>query len=390
MKVPGAGHGGPRRIAGVARMGLVAPSTQARPPAAQVSFPQALAIRTEVDRGARTVADGKTATVPGSRAVHINEIDVDIAFRFHCPVTGELVAGPEHYGPSPATAFLLGPEADEFDHLAPQLEPIWEEVRAAHDEDERSPWRLFDEFCRRLEGHDNLVLFSLTSSGIACGPVSSTVHVCIDFSHPAADDGDVDADEEGDEGAAGEDSIPVAVVPLPRRIPLTALETLLAAYRHVARDVSGEPEYGPIDMLVGYRDLDSGEGFMAFEFEGGEGEEPCGPPLERLRGGETLAIQLHDGWLADGVELIDGKDYRPTQAEIRAAEALEESAGPDDPCLFPDDTGFYALGIGLDGEGLSIETIAVGCGMNGESLVRPAVFPESLRRRIAAFLARLA
>jgi len=28
--------------------------------------------------------------------------------------------------------------------------------------------------------------------------------------------------------------------------------------------------------------------------------------------------------------------------------------------------------------------------MNGESLLKPAVFPESLRRRIGAFLSRLA
>ena len=52
--------------------------------------------------------------------------------------------------------------------------------------------------------------------------------------------------------------------------------------------------------------------------------------------------------------------------------------------------GFYALGIGLVGDRLSIEPIAVDCGMHGESLVRPVVFPESLRRRIAAYLAGLA
>lgn len=327
--------------------------------------------------------------------MHINEIEVDIAFCFYCPMSGELVTGPEHYEPSPATAFLLGPEADDFDYLSPELEAIWEELRAAHDEDEQSPWQLFDEFCRRLEGHDNLVLFSLTSSGIACGPVSSTVHVCIDFSYLADDEDEEDdeekivADVEDDLDPSGEVPATAGIMSLPRHIPLAALDDLLAAYRRIARDVSGEPDQGPIDMLVGYRDLDAGEGFMAFEFEGGEGEEPYGAPLERLRSGEALAIQLHDGWLADGVELIDGQDYRPTRAEIRAHEALEESADPADPRLFPDDTGFYALGVGLDGERLRIETIAIGCERNGQSLVRRAVFPESLRRRIATFLARL-
>ncbi len=325
--------------------------------------------------------------------MHINDIEVDISFSFYCPMTGELVTGPEHYGPSPATAFLLGPEAEEFDYLAPELEPIWQEVRDAHDEDEQSPWQLFEEFCRRLDGHENLVLFSLTSSGIACGPVSSTVHVCIDFAYLADEDEEEEEDsddEEGERDADGRGTAAEAVASLPGHFPLSVLDSLLAAYRRVARDVSGEAEYGPMDMLVGYRNLAEGEGFMGFEYDDGEGEAGCGTPLDRLEAGEKLAIQLHDGWIGDGVELIDGKTYRPTRQEIRDSEALEESAEPDDPRLLPEDTGFYALGIGLDGERLTIETVAVGCGMNGESLLRPAVFPESLRRRVAVFLTRLA
>jgi hypothetical protein len=63
---------------------------------------------------------------------------------------------------------------------------------------------------------------------------------------------------------------------------------------------------------------------------------------------------------------------------------------PGDPRLLPEDTGFYALGVGLEGGRLVLEPIAISCGMNGESLVRAAEYPESLRRRIAAYLARLA
>lgn len=317
--------------------------------------------------------------------MHVVEIEVDPAFRFHCPMTGILVAAPDHFGPSPATAFLLGPEADALEHLSPALEPIWREACAAHGEGARSPRRPFDAFRRRLEGHDTLVLFSLVERGTA----RSTRHVCIDFGSPVQrEDEETPAVEQDAPDAAG-DAPSAAVVPLPRHVPLSALEAILAAYRRVARDVSGEPEYGPIDMLVGYRDLASGVGFMAIEFEDGEGEPPCGTPQERLRNGEKLAIQLHDGWLADGVELIDGKRYRPTSGEIRADEVLAESADPSDPRLLPDDTGFFALGIGSSGDKLTVEPIAVGCGMHGESLVRAAVFPESLRRRVAAFLARL-
>jgi hypothetical protein len=330
--------------------------------------------------------------------VHVNDIEVDISFRFHCPVTGELVTGPEHHGPSSATAFLLGPEAEEFDFLSPELEPIWQAVRDAHDEDEQSPWQLFEEFCQRLEGYENLVLFSLTSSGIACGPVSSTVHVCIDFSRlpdDSADDDESDDDEEPSDDAEGDadatDGASMApIVALPRHLPLSALERLLTDYVHVARGGTEEGDCSPFGMLVGYRDLADGEGFMGFEVEENEDEESCSTPLDRLRGGERLAIQLHDGFLADGVELIDRRDYQPTRREIRSSERLEESTMPGDPRLLPEDTGFYALGVGLEGGRLVLEPIAISCGMNGESLVRAAEYPESLRRRIAAYLARLA
>jgi hypothetical protein len=329
--------------------------------------------------------------------MHVNEIDIDIGFSFFCPMTGEVISSPEAFGPSSATAFILSPEVDEFDFLSPELEHVWQEVKATHGE--ALPWELFGEFCKKLEGHDNLVLFSLTSSGIACGPVSSTIHICIDFAYLASEhdeDGEGDECEDEDECEPGEDdggalaSDALSDALLPRHLPLAALEPLLAGYRYVAHNVSDEPGCDATDMLVGYRDLASGEGFMAFEFEGSDEEESCGTPLERLQNGERLAIQLHDGYLADGVELIDGKDYCPTNKEIRASEKLEESTLPGDPRMLPEDTGFYAIGVGLEGDRLAVEPIAISCGMNGESLVRAAEFPLSLRRRLAAYLARLA
>lgn len=327
--------------------------------------------------------------------MHVNEIEVDIGFRFHCPMTGAVISAADHLGPSPATAFLLAPGASDFDHLAPGLEAIWRDVRDGHDAGERSPTRLFEEFRGRLEAHRHLVLFSLTTSGIACGPVRSTVHVCIDFSYLAdgADDGlDGEGQSPGNGAHAdtGDDGPLVAAVPLPRHLPSQAFATLLVAYQRVARDVSDEPGHGPIDMLVGYRDLAAGQGFMALEYGDGDGEPACGPPLERMKAGEKLAIQLHDGPLAHGVQLIDGHRYRPTRKELRGNAFLEAAVESRHPCLMPHDTGFYALGVGLDGNRLSIEPIAVDSGLHGESLVRPAVFPESLRRRIAAFLAGLA
>ena len=100
----------------------------------------------------------------------------------------------EEYKPSPATAFVLPPEAEDFDAMQPRLRKIWDKVKAASDEEDPQPWQLFEDFCKELEHHENLVLFSLTSHGMACGPVSSTVYLCIDFAH-----GSEDFDDEEDE-----------------------------------------------------------------------------------------------------------------------------------------------------------------------------------------------
>jgi hypothetical protein len=126
--------------------------------------------------------------------MHVIELDVDVDHSFYCPVTGQLILAPEEYKPSPATAFVLPPEAEDFDAMQPRLRKIWDKVKAASDDKDPQPWQLFEDFCNELEHHSNLVLFSLTSHGMACGPVSSTVHLCIDFAH-GSEDFDDDEDE---------------------------------------------------------------------------------------------------------------------------------------------------------------------------------------------------
>jgi hypothetical protein len=126
--------------------------------------------------------------------MHVIELDVDVDHSFYCPVTGQLILAPEDYKPSPATAFVLPPEAEDFDAMQPRLRKIWDKVKAASDDEDPQPWQLFEDFCKELEHDENLVLFSLTSHGMACGPVSSTVHVCIDFAH-GSEDFDDDEDE---------------------------------------------------------------------------------------------------------------------------------------------------------------------------------------------------
>ena len=119
--------------------------------------------------------------------MHVVELDVDVDASFYCPVTGSLILAPEEYRPSPATAFCLPPEAEDFDSMVPELREIWSQVKSEANHEDAVPWELFEAFCKQLEHHSNLVLFSLTSHGMACGPVSSTVHVCIDFAYGSED-----------------------------------------------------------------------------------------------------------------------------------------------------------------------------------------------------------
>lgn len=119
--------------------------------------------------------------------MQVVELEVDVDHRFYCPVTEQLILAPEEYSPSPATAFCLPPEAEDFDAMLPGLRKVWERVRLASGEETAAPWQLFDEFRKELEHHSNLVLFSLTTHGMACGPVCDMVHLCIDFAYGAED-----------------------------------------------------------------------------------------------------------------------------------------------------------------------------------------------------------
>jgi hypothetical protein len=83
--------------------------------------------------------------------MHVLELDVDVDHSFYCPVTGQLILAPEEYKPSPATAFVLPPEAEDFDAMQPGLRKIWDKVKAASDDEDPQPWQLFEDFCKELE-----------------------------------------------------------------------------------------------------------------------------------------------------------------------------------------------------------------------------------------------
>lgn len=123
------------------------------------------------------------------------DLDIDDDFNFFCPITGTQILGPDFFEPSDATVFTFSPEAGDFDSISEPYKSIWDEITEKHGEEEFGD-ELWERFCKRLtEEHPNLLLFGFTTHGIACGPVSNTIYVAIDFAH-GCDDG------EGEEGDA--------------------------------------------------------------------------------------------------------------------------------------------------------------------------------------------
>lgn len=126
--------------------------------------------------------------------MNLFELDIDDSFSFFCPVTGLQILGPDFFHPSAATVFTFSPEAGDFESIDEPYKAIWDEVEDQFGEDEFGS-DLWNRFCARLgKEHPELLVFGFTSHGMACGPVSNTIYVAIDFSY-----GGDDADDEQDE-----------------------------------------------------------------------------------------------------------------------------------------------------------------------------------------------
>ncbi len=61
----------------------------------------------------------------------------------------------------------------------------------------------------------------------------------------------------------------------------------------------------------------------------------------------------------------------------------------DDETGFPDETGFFGLGIWLDGDQLGLEPIRISGDFNGDICVTKATFPISLANRAMVYLQKL-
>ncbi len=85
---------------------------------------------------------------------------------FFCPVTGQRILGPEEFTPSPATAFVFPTQVDEFEFVREEFAEIDREANTegAMEDD---PDGRFGRFCEGLKGYADLVVFSITTRGVA-------------------------------------------------------------------------------------------------------------------------------------------------------------------------------------------------------------------------------
>lgn len=120
-------------------------------------------------------------------------IDVEMeSGRLFCPVNGRIICDPQGETiPSPATKVLFLHDIGDFDFVTKDLECLLEQARADVDaaeesSDENSPQNVFMHvlaLANAAKAQSNLAVFVITTSGFACGPVSSTFAIGIDMAH---------------------------------------------------------------------------------------------------------------------------------------------------------------------------------------------------------------
>ncbi len=114
---------------------------------------------------------------------------------FFCPVTGEQLLSEDHYHSSPATLFhFIDIEGGDLINPTPEIELLYNEAldeisKGMHDNhkfkyDYSDEAKAFDILVHiKLNDKANYVLFEICNSGIACGPISSTVFIGLDMNY---------------------------------------------------------------------------------------------------------------------------------------------------------------------------------------------------------------
>lgn len=112
--------------------------------------------------------------------MQIVELSLDHPFLF-CPVTGQTIVDGEDAFESPALAFSFIPEIGEFSFIKPEFQDIYEKCELLENDDKEI--YAFDLFLEEMAAFDKLVMFSITTHGFSCGPVSETIYYCFNMNY---------------------------------------------------------------------------------------------------------------------------------------------------------------------------------------------------------------
>lgn len=184
------------------------------------------------------------------------------------------------------------------------------------------------------------------------------------------------------------DPLPAPIVPLPRRLPADAIGRLIADARALIDASERSPGEGSYPAIVMYRARGEDGTFEAWRSSHADGADAARTTLVRLGEGARIAIPTHGGRRSGAMPLIDGDPFE-VGAWGGGGGAIVVGSPPRDGDARPGIVdGFFALGLGLAGRHLAVESMRVETSL-GTTRVHPTAFPEGLRRRIAAYLARL-
>jgi hypothetical protein len=105
-------------------------------------------------------------------------VDIELDHHnFFCPVTGARITSDDAYEPSPAQVGMFHYEVpDEPEIHDDALKTLWEAYAAKTEDID------LDEFLDSVN-HQSWVAFKITTSGMACGPGSSTWIIVIDMNY---------------------------------------------------------------------------------------------------------------------------------------------------------------------------------------------------------------
>lgn len=112
--------------------------------------------------------------------MQIVELSLDHPFLF-CPVTGQTIVDGEDAFESPALAFCYLTEIGEFNFIKPEFQDIYDQCELLENDEEEI--YALDLFLEKMKAYDKLVMFSITTHGFSCGPVSETIYYCFNMNY---------------------------------------------------------------------------------------------------------------------------------------------------------------------------------------------------------------